>query len=184
MAGLVVNYEYTNDIELLDIVLQVYAKTELKVDLSHKEHCVLREYLLNGFSTQTKKSIIYSLFLTKETDKKDTEDKIKAFNTIFETKFKSIEEINEYISKGVEQDKKESFIKEFKDLRFKRASSNLNAINYTLKEKGFLKAHPTNLRMKVVTDNLLILRDNFLNQKDDKICLIIDFKNQSTLKKI
>lgn len=181
MAGLVVNYTYNNDIELLDIVLQLYAKTELRVDLSRNEHSILREYILHGYSDKTKKSLLSSLFLAKETDKKDEQDKIKAFNKVFETTFKKIEEINEFISKGVEEGQKEKFLKEYKKERHKRASSNLNAINYTLKQKGFLKPHPTNQRLKIVADKLLILNQSFLNTKaDEKLCLIIDFKNLST----
>lgn len=185
MAGLVVKYQYSNDMELLDIVLQLYAKTELKVDLSHKEHCILREYLTHGYSEKTKKSLIQSLFLPNGTDKKDEQDKIKAFNRVFSTQFKVVTEINEFISKGVEDGKKEEFLKEYKKERYKRASSNLNVINYTLKEKGFLEPHPTNQRLKIVAKKLLILNENFLNtNKDEKLCLIIDFQNQSTSKKI
>lgn len=180
MAGLVVTYDYTNDIELLDIVLQLYAKTVLKVELSNKEHCALIEYILNGYSPQTKKSLIQSLFLAKENDA----DKIKAFNKVFKTTLKTINEINNYISENEASDKKEEFLKEYKKQKFKRASLNLNQINHTLKEKGFLNVHPTNQKLKVVTDKLLVLNKNFLKTaKEEKLCLIIDFKNQSTSKK-
>lgn len=184
MAGLVVTYDYTNDIELLDIVLQLYAKTFLRTELSNREHCALREYILNGYSAQTKKHLIQSIFLAKETDNKNDSDKLKAFNKVFKTKLKTISEINTYIAENDAEDKKEQFLLEYKKQKFKRASLNLNVINYALKEKGFLDAHPTNQRLKVVSEKILILNKSFLKtQNDDKLCLIIDFKNQSISKK-
>lgn len=184
MAGLVVTYDYSNDIELLDIVLQLYAKTVLKTELSNKEHCALREYILNGYSVQTKKHLIQSFFLAKETEVKNDVDKIKAFNKVFKTTFNTIDKINTYISENDTEDKKQQFLQEYKKQKFKRASLNLNVINHTLKEKGFLNVHPTNQRLKVVSDKLLILNSKFLNNaKDEKLCLIIDFKNPSTSKK-
>lgn len=184
MAGLVVTYDYSNDIELLDIVLQLYAKTVLKTELSNKEHCALREYILNGYSVQTKKNLIQSFFLSKETEEKNDVDKIKAFNKVFKTNFNTLDKINTYISENNTEDKKQQFLQEYKKQKFKRASLNLNVINHTLKQKGFLNVHPTNQRLKVVSDKLLILNKNFLgNVKEEKLCLIIDFKNQSTSKK-
>lgn len=184
MAGLVVTYNYNNDVELIDMVLQLYAKTVLKTELSNKEYCALREYILNGYSPKTKKYLIQSFFIKKDNDIKNNTDKVKAFNKVFQTSLKTVEEINTYISSTPTEDKKEEFLKEFKKQKFRRASLNLNQINHTLKEKGFLNVHPTNQKLKVVSENLLNLHKNFLQtKKDEKICLIIDFQNPSTSRK-
>jgi hypothetical protein len=50
-----------NSIELLDTVLRLYSITVLKTDLSLKQRTVLREYILNGYSLQTKKSLMITL---------------------------------------------------------------------------------------------------------------------------
>lgn len=179
MAGILINYNYSNDMELLDIVLNLYARTELKVDLAYKERMILREYILNGYSTKTKKSLITSLFLCKESDDKDKADKLKAFNHVFKTALKNLDEVNKYLQENEVEDKKEKFLKEYDSVRKKRASSNLTALNYTLKKKGFLNPHPTNQRLKVVNPELLNLRKQFLETEDTKICMIVNFKNAS-----
>lgn len=176
MAGILVNYNYANDMELLDIVLNLYARTELKVDLAYKERMILREYILNGYNQKTKKSLITSLFLCKESDAKDKADKLKAFNQVFKTNLKSLEEVDKYLNENDVEDKREKFLKEYDNVRKKRASSNLTALNYTLKKKGFLNLHPTNQRLKVVNPELLNLRKQFLETTDEKICLIVNFK--------
>lgn len=56
-----VDFKYENDIDLLDIVMSLFSKTVLEEELSKKEKIVLREYILNGYSKQTKDSIRLSL---------------------------------------------------------------------------------------------------------------------------
>ncbi len=176
MAGVLINYGFNNDIELLDMVLILYAKTELRVELSYKERTILREYILNGYNTKTKKSLVTTLFLCKESDKKDKADKLKAFNTVFETSLKNLEQVDKYISEHDVSDKKERFFKAYDDVRKKRASSNLNALNYTLKQKGFLEVHKTNQRLKIVSDRFLELKRQLVDTTDEKICMIINFQ--------
>lgn len=66
-AAYLSNYAYENDIELLDIVMNIFSITVLKENLSYKERTVLREYMINGYSSNTKKAIRLSL-LIKETN--------------------------------------------------------------------------------------------------------------------
>jgi len=104
-----VDFKYSNKIELLDTMLSVYSITYLKTPLSYREKEVLREYILNGFSSKTKKAIKASL-------------KIK--------------------------------------------DSNLNTLNYKLKQKGFLLNHPTNQKQKELNTDLTRIRDVFMNDEE------------------
>jgi len=104
-----VDFKYSNKIELLDTMLSVYSITYLKTPLSYREKEVLREYILNGFSSKTKKAIKASL-------------KIK--------------------------------------------DSNLNTLNYKLKQKGFLLNHPTNQKQKELNADLTRIRDVFMNDEE------------------
>jgi len=56
-----VDFKYNNDIELIDMVLTLYAKTVYGKDLSNKETTVLRNYMLKGYSKRTKKLICTDL---------------------------------------------------------------------------------------------------------------------------
>lgn len=105
-----VDFKYSNNIELLDTMLSVYSITYLKTPLSYREKEVLREYIINGFSSKTKKAIKASL-------------KIK--------------------------------------------DSNLNTLNYKLKQKGFLLNHPTNQKQKELNADLTRIRDVFMNDEED-----------------
>lgn len=104
-----VDFKYSNNIELLDTMLSVYSITYLKTPLSYREKEVLREYIINGFSSKTKKAIKASL-------------KIK--------------------------------------------DSNLNTLNYKLKQKGFLLNHPTNQKQKELNADLTRIRDVFMNDEE------------------
>lgn len=104
-----VDFKYSNNIELLDTMLSVYSITYLKTPLSYREKEVLREYILNGFSSKTKKAIKASL-------------KIK--------------------------------------------DSNLNTLNYKLKQKGFLLNHTTNQKQKELNADLTRIRDVFMNDEE------------------
>ncbi len=66
-AAYVANFNYENDIELLDIVMNIFSTSVLKENLSYKERTVLREYMLHGYSSNTKKAIRLSLSI-KETN--------------------------------------------------------------------------------------------------------------------
>jgi hypothetical protein len=61
MKGYKVDFKYENDIELLDTLLYIYTKSVLKKDLSEKRRIILREYLINGYTDITKKSICMNL---------------------------------------------------------------------------------------------------------------------------
>jgi hypothetical protein len=178
MAGTLIDYTYSNDMELIDIVLNLYARTELRTNLAYKERMILREYILNGYNPRTKRSLIMSLFLCKESDNKDKADKLKAFNSVFGTKLKNLEEVDIYLKENDVEVGKERFLKEYDKVRKKRAASNLTALNYTLKAKGFLNNHPTNQRLKVVNPELIKLKNQFLDTSDERVCLIVNFKKK------
>jgi hypothetical protein len=57
MIAYKVDYKYKNDVELLDIVMTIFSRTVLEEELSNKERVVLREYIVNGYSRETKKAI-------------------------------------------------------------------------------------------------------------------------------
>ena len=50
-------YTYTTDIELLNVVINIFSSVVLKNSLTSREKLVLRSYLKNGYSTTTKESI-------------------------------------------------------------------------------------------------------------------------------
>jgi hypothetical protein len=110
MAGTLIDYTYSNDMELIDIVLNLYARTELRTNLAYKERMILREYILNGYNPRTKRSLIMSLFLCKESDNKDKADKLKAFNSVFGTKLKNLEEVDIYLKENDVEVGKERFL--------------------------------------------------------------------------
>lgn len=56
-----VDFKYKNDVDLLEVVMSIFSNTVLKEELSNKERTVLREYIVNGYSKQTKNSIKLSL---------------------------------------------------------------------------------------------------------------------------
>ena len=111
-----VDFQYSNNIELLDTMLSVYSLTALKKPLSDRERQVLREYILNGYSSKTKKALKLSL------------------------------KIND---------------------------SNLNTLNYKLKEKGFLLPHPTNQKLKELNKDLNELKRVFMSEDDKARKLLI-----------
>lgn len=105
-----VDFQYSNSIELLDTMLSIYSLTALKKPLSDRERQVLREYILNGYSSKTKKALKISL------------------------------KIND---------------------------SNLNTLNYKLKQKGFLIPHPTNQKEKKLNKDLAEIKRVFLSEEKD-----------------
>lgn len=113
-----VDFKYNNDVDLLEVVMSIFSKTVLEEELSNKERTVLREYIINGYSKQTKNSIKLTLGM--------------------------------------------------KD-------ANLNTLNYYLQKKGFLKPHPKNQRSKVLNEELLELRDTFMEAKNGKKMFIVNF---------
>lgn len=180
MAVVKIPYEYKNDLDLIDVVLQIYYISHLKKPLSYKEHCCLREYLLYGYSERTKKSLITTLFMPDKTDKKDKKCKILAFNSVFKTDFKTSEELDKFISNNTITRQQALEISEaYTAICLKKGSENLNVINYSLKNKGLLVNHPTNQRLKLVSQKLLTLKENLMD-KNNMQCLLIDFKKAST----
>jgi hypothetical protein len=111
-----VDFQYSNTIELLDTMLSVYSLTALKKPLSDRERQVLREYILNGYSTKTKKALKISL------------------------------KIND---------------------------SNLNTLNYKLKQKGFLLNHPTNQKLKELNKDLTEIKNVFMSEEETARKLLI-----------
>ncbi len=65
-AAYIAPFEFLNDIELLDVVMSLFSRSVLKKEISYKEKVVLREYMINGYSSNTKKAIRLSLNI-KET---------------------------------------------------------------------------------------------------------------------
>ncbi len=66
-AAYIAPFDFTNDIELLDVVMSLFSRSVLKKEISYKEKIVLREYMINGYSSNTKKAIRLSLNI-KETN--------------------------------------------------------------------------------------------------------------------
>jgi len=66
-AAYIAPFEFSNDIELLDVVMSLFSRSVLKKEISYKEKVVLREYMINGYSANTKKAIRLSLNI-KETN--------------------------------------------------------------------------------------------------------------------
>jgi hypothetical protein len=66
-AAYIAPFEFSNDIELLDVVMSLFSRSVLKKEISYKEKVVLREYMINGYSPNTKKAIRLSLDI-KETN--------------------------------------------------------------------------------------------------------------------
>lgn len=66
-AAYVAPFAFKNDIELLDVVMSLFSRSVLKKEISYKEKVVLREYMINGYSSNTKKAIRLSLNI-KETN--------------------------------------------------------------------------------------------------------------------
>lgn len=61
-----VDFKYRNEVSLLDAVIDIFSKTVLNKELSFRERTVLREYILNGYSSTTKKALKISLGITSE----------------------------------------------------------------------------------------------------------------------
>lgn len=51
-------FTYTNDIELLNLVIQIYSLVELGEELTPKQEVVLRSYLKSGYTSTTKRAIM------------------------------------------------------------------------------------------------------------------------------
>lgn len=180
MAVVKLPYGYKTDLDLIDVVLQIYYITHLDKPLSRKEHCCLREYLLYGYSERTKKSLIMTLFMPDKRDKKDVKCKLLAFNKVFETDFTTTKELDQYISENpITRQKALEMSEAYTAICLKKGSENLNVINHSLKNKGLLITHPTNQRLKLVSPKLLTLKDNIID-KNNMQCLLIDFKKAST----
>lgn len=181
MKAVQIDYNYATNLDLIDIVLQIYCVTHLKKMLSKKEHICLREYVLNGYNDRTKKSLIITLFLSEKSPEKDKKNKITAFNNIFNTNFTNSSEIDKYIKENtINREQTLAVTEEYKKICYKKGSESLNAINYILKNKGLLVPHPTNLRMKIVSEELLKLKRTFVDDQNAILkCLVVNFKKPS-----
>lgn len=51
-------FKYTNDLELLNLVIHIYSIVELGEVLTNKQGVVLRTYLKSGYNANTKKAIL------------------------------------------------------------------------------------------------------------------------------
>lgn len=118
MVAYKVDFNSKNDVELFDLVMTLYSKTVLKKELSAKEATILREYVLNGYSIETKKAICMSL------------------------------EIN---------------------------IKNLNTVNCSLQKRGFLRPHPTSQKKKILNEELMQLKQVFLDSTQGKKMFIVNF---------
>lgn len=120
MPAYLVDFKYKNDIEVLDAALYVYSKTVLKNELSEKRRIILREYLLYGYTEQTKDGICRNLNMDRR---------------------------------------------------------NLNTQNHNLQKMGFLKPHPTTQKLKLVSEDLLRLKETVLSTEGKKV-IMINFSKQ------
>jgi len=111
------DFKYKNDVQLVDTIMYLFSKTVLNKELSNKEVIVLREYVLNGYSKQTKNSLLLELNIQPQT---------------------------------------------------------LNTMNYHLKNKGFLRPHPQNQRLKLLNEKLLELKE-FIEDPDNDKVFMVDF---------
>jgi len=59
-------YTYANDLELLDVVINIFAAVVLKNSLSNREIEILRYYLKNGYKPETKLTITLDLNISKK----------------------------------------------------------------------------------------------------------------------
>lgn len=50
--------------------------------------------------------------------------------------------------------------------------ANVNMRNYTLQKKGFLSPHPTSQKLKLINQDLLNMRDCFINNENKKAFLV------------
>lgn len=108
----------TNEIETFSLVLKLYGLTVLNEELSPREITVLRDYILNGYSKETKLGIRLTLGIS---------------------------------------------------------AANLNTLNSNLQKKGFLEPHPRNQREKLLSKELLDLKEVFYKRK--KKYFLISFED-------
>ena len=108
----------TNEIETFSLVLKLYGLTVLNEELSPREITVLRDYILNGYSKETKMGIRLTLGIS---------------------------------------------------------AANLNTLNSNLQKKGFLEPHPRNQREKLLSKELLDLKEVFYKRK--KKYFLISFED-------
>jgi hypothetical protein len=55
-----------NNVEMIDMVLTIFANTVLNERISLREITVLRDYLINGYNAQTKKALRLTLDITSQ----------------------------------------------------------------------------------------------------------------------
>lgn len=114
--------EYSNDVELVSVLLKLYGISTFKEKLSDKEEKVLLYYVKYGYSERTKKAILSDVEKNNKTNQKITR-------------------------------------------------KHLDQINFSLKDKGYLKNHPHNYRMKVVEEDIVKFYETFTGKKEN--CLFI-----------
>lgn len=61
-----VDFKFNNDVDLLDTVIYLFAKTVLKEEVCLRERQVLKEYMISGYSKNTDRGIKIDLGITKE----------------------------------------------------------------------------------------------------------------------
>lgn len=62
-----IDFKYSNDFRFVDTLIYVFARTQEEQILSKRECEILREYILRGYSLNTKKHITKSLGMTLTT---------------------------------------------------------------------------------------------------------------------
>lgn len=166
---------YKNDVDALDTMIYVYSKTALKQELSSSEKTIIREYILYGYSTKTKNSLLLTLFAKTPSEMKENADRVKAFNFVFKKDVSNIKSVNELIGKEKSQKLISDYEEKYRKVKKARATCNLNTLNCGLQKKGFLRPDLNNQRMKRLNDDLLNIKEVFMSREHKKICLI-DFK--------
>jgi len=114
---------YTNDVELLSVLLKLYSISTFKEKLSDKEEKVLLYYVKYGYTDRTKSTILLDIEKNNKGNQKITR-------------------------------------------------KHLDQINFSLKQKGYLKNHPHNYRMKLVEDDIIEFYKTFTGKKDNSLFIL------------
>lgn len=63
-------------------------------------------------------------------------------------------------------------VKKSLELDLSMTEANINTRNCTLQQKGFLRPHPTSQKLKLVNDELIKMKDCFINEDNAKAFIV------------
>jgi len=115
LSALKLELKYPNNFRLVEALIYFYSKSQTNEILTKKECSILREYILKGYSDETK-DYIESTFNIKRT--------------------------------------------------------NLNCHNYSLQKKGFLIPHSKNQNNKILSPELLKIKEFYEGSSEKKVILV------------